>query len=189
LTFANVVSLIALFVALGGSSYAALTVTGRNVKNSSLTGRDVKNNSLTGSDVKNLRSVDIKDASLQAKDFARGQLPAGPQGIQGIQGIQGPPGTALAYARVDSTGNVDEARAKNITDANVSSPMPGLYCFDGLPFTAKNVVATPDAALRVWISATLGGGFNCEADDDAVIDTGDPGSVFPAAHHFSVLFN
>ena len=41
LTFANVISLIALFVALGGSSYAALTITGRNVKDSSLTGRDV----------------------------------------------------------------------------------------------------------------------------------------------------
>ena len=58
---AMVVALLALFVALGGSSYAALTVTGRNVKNSSLTGRDVRNNSLTGRDVKNLSSGDVKD--------------------------------------------------------------------------------------------------------------------------------
>jgi len=51
-TFANGVSLIALFVALGGSSYAAIKVTGKNVKNSSLTGMDVKNSSLTTADVK-----------------------------------------------------------------------------------------------------------------------------------------
>ena len=83
---AMVVALLALFVALGGSSYAALTVTGRNVKNSSLTGRDVKNNSLTGRDVKNLSSGDVKDSSLLARDFKRGQLPAGAQGIQGVPG-------------------------------------------------------------------------------------------------------
>ncbi len=83
---AMIVALIALFVALGGSSYAALRVTGKNVKNSSLTGKDVKNNSLTGSDVKNLRSGDVKDFSLLAKDFKAGQLPAGAQGIQGAPG-------------------------------------------------------------------------------------------------------
>lgn len=42
-----VISLIALFVALGGSAYA-LTITGKDVKNGSLTGRDIKSNSLTG---------------------------------------------------------------------------------------------------------------------------------------------
>jgi hypothetical protein len=85
-----VVALMALFVALGGSSYAALRVTGKNVKNSSLTGRDVKNNSLTGRDVKNLASGDVKNSSLLAKDFKPGQLPAGAQGIQGVQGVPGP---------------------------------------------------------------------------------------------------
>jgi hypothetical protein len=87
---AMVVALMALFVALGGSSYAALTVTGRNVKNSSLTGKDVRNNSLTGRDVKNLVSGDVKNSSLLAKDFKPGQLPAGAQGVQGIQGVPGP---------------------------------------------------------------------------------------------------
>jgi hypothetical protein len=59
LSFANVISLIALFVALGGSSFAALTVTGKHVKNSSLTGKDVRNDSLTGRDVKNLHPDEI----------------------------------------------------------------------------------------------------------------------------------
>ena len=88
LTFANVTSLIALFVALGGTSYAALTITGKNVKNSSLTGADIKNSSLSTKDVKN--------GSLLSQDFKAGQLPQGPKGDKGDKGdtgLQGPPGT------------------------------------------------------------------------------------------------
>ena len=39
---ALVISLIALFVSLGGSGYAALTISGKNIKNESITGKDVK---------------------------------------------------------------------------------------------------------------------------------------------------
>lgn len=48
LTYANVMATIALFIALGGTTYAAVTITGRDVKDGSLTGKDVKRNSLTG---------------------------------------------------------------------------------------------------------------------------------------------
>ena len=81
LTFANVVSVLALFVALGGTSYAAIKITGKNVKDSSLTGKDIKNSSLTTSDVKN--------RSLLSKDFKSGQLPAGPRGADGTNGTNG----------------------------------------------------------------------------------------------------
>jgi hypothetical protein len=86
LTYANVMATVAVFVALGGSSYAAITVTGKNVKNSSLTGTDVKNNSLTGKDVKAIKSGDVSNRSLLAKDFKAGQLPAGLQGPKGDKG-------------------------------------------------------------------------------------------------------
>jgi len=77
----TVVAYAALFVALGGSSYAAIQVTGRDVKNSSLTGRDVRNNSLTGKDVKRLSTGDITNGRLLAEDFAAGQLPPDFRGI------------------------------------------------------------------------------------------------------------
>jgi hypothetical protein len=48
LSFANVVSLIALFVALGGGAYAAATINGGDVVNNSLTGQDIKENTLKG---------------------------------------------------------------------------------------------------------------------------------------------
>jgi hypothetical protein len=73
---ALVISLVALFVSLGGAGYAAVTITGKNVKNSSLTGKDVKNSSLTGSDVKNssLAGRDIKNDSLTGSDVSEGSL-------------------------------------------------------------------------------------------------------------------
>ena len=37
------VAYLALFAALGGSAYAAVTVTGKNIKDGTVTGRDVKN--------------------------------------------------------------------------------------------------------------------------------------------------
>jgi uncharacterized protein YjbI with pentapeptide repeats len=72
-TYANVTATLALFVALGGSAYAAATVTGRDVRNGTLTGSDVKNNSLRGADIRN--------RSLRAADFRAGALPRRTAGV------------------------------------------------------------------------------------------------------------
>jgi hypothetical protein len=59
LTYANVVATLALFVALGGSSYAAFKITGRDIRRHSLTGRLFKANSIGGRAIKerSLRTV------------------------------------------------------------------------------------------------------------------------------------
>jgi hypothetical protein len=100
--YTNVTATLALFVALGGTSYAAVTLTGADVRNGTVTGadlgngsvkgREVTNGGLTGSDLKNgsVTTSDIGDRSLRAADFATGQRPAGPPG---------PPGTTRVLAR------------------------------------------------------------------------------------------
>lgn len=55
LSYANVMATMAVFIALGGSSYAALTITGRDIKNGSLTGEDLKRNTLGGARIKESR--------------------------------------------------------------------------------------------------------------------------------------
>jgi hypothetical protein len=97
LTFANVVSVMALFVALGGSATAAVLITGKQVKNGSLTGTDLKNNSVG--------SVDVKDGDLLAKDFKAGQLVAGAPGPQGPQGPKGEAGAAGAKGNTGAAGS------------------------------------------------------------------------------------
>lgn len=67
LSYPNVMASIAVFVALGGSSYAAVKISGKDVRNNSLTGKDVRNSSLTGADVRN--------GSLSARDLKTNAVP------------------------------------------------------------------------------------------------------------------
>jgi hypothetical protein len=65
-TPALIVAVVALFMALGGTSYAALKITGKNVQNSTLTGVDVKNKSLGAKEHKpdSLGGAQINEALL-----------------------------------------------------------------------------------------------------------------------------
>jgi hypothetical protein len=125
---ATIVAYLALFVALGGSSYAAIRITGKNVKDSSLTGKDVKNSSLT--------SADVKNRSLLAKDFKKGQLPRGPQGRPGAPGKDLSPTSTLRSGDVISGpfgASSPGASAGNfLIDAIEFSPrLPADLCDDG----------------------------------------------------------
>jgi hypothetical protein len=138
---AVVISMIALFVALGGTSYAALA-----------------RNSVT--------TIQVKDRSLLAKDFRSGQLPrgatgpagaagpAGPAGAAGPAGPAGPSGAAKAYAHVLAGGDVDDPRARGITDAGVSKPAAGVYCID-VEGGAINVVGTIDSSANGQFTASV----------------------------------
>ena len=81
---AMAVALVALVAALGGTSYAAITVTSSNVRNNSLTGTDIRNSSITGADVRN--------RTLTANDFREGALPQGADGARGTDGANGAAG-------------------------------------------------------------------------------------------------
>ena len=78
-TPALLVSVAALAVALGGTSYAAVKIGSAQIANNSITSQDVKNQTLTSKDVKNetLKSKDIKDSSIRAKDLQPGVVPTG----------------------------------------------------------------------------------------------------------------
>jgi hypothetical protein len=65
LTYANVTATLALFVALCGSSYAAVKVSGGQIKAHTITGRNVKSNSLGGRQVKE-RSLGIVPGAREA---------------------------------------------------------------------------------------------------------------------------
>lgn len=67
LTYANVMATLAVFIALGGSSYAALRITGRNVENGSLTFRDLRRDTLGGSRIKESRLGTVR----RARDSSR----------------------------------------------------------------------------------------------------------------------
>ena len=99
---AMIVACVALLVALGGTSVAAVTALAPNsvgtvqlktnaviaakIRNANVTGAKVANNAITGPKVRN--------GSLSRTDFAAGSLPAGPAGPAGTAGPAGPAGPA-----------------------------------------------------------------------------------------------
>jgi len=146
LSYANVMASLALFVALGGTSYAAVTITGKNVKNRSLTGADVRSSSLTGKQIKN--------GSLSQVEF-RFAPPTGAKGDTGATGPAGPtgPGSSAKGAEVDDQPLLLAPGAdwKTIAELHTTTdPAPGLLQFSGAVEEASaSKVATATVELRL----------------------------------------
>src|SRR4051794_4023564 len=93
-TSAHAIAMLALMVALGGTGYAAF-----KLPKNSVGSKQIKTGAVGSSEVKN--------RSLKAGDFKKGQIPKGPkgaQGPQGIQGLQGLPGNAGQNGTAGPTG-------------------------------------------------------------------------------------
>lgn len=71
---ALVIACIALFVSLGGVSYAVATgsIDSREIRNNTIASGDVRNNSLRTFDIRNneIRGFDVRNSSLQGRDIA-----------------------------------------------------------------------------------------------------------------------
>jgi hypothetical protein len=70
LSFANVTALLALFVALGGSSYAAMRVGSADIADNSVRSVDLRDNSVRGRDIHKgtVRGTDFRDGDLKGRD-------------------------------------------------------------------------------------------------------------------------
>lgn len=166
------VAYVALFVALGGTSYAATQLPSNSVGNAQL-----QRAAVTASKV--------KAGSLLARDFKRGQLsgtrgPAGRIGPKGDQGPKGDPGTpgangtALGYATVKATGLVVASASRNVTSGDISTipGAPGYYCIAHLSFTPGTANAT-----AAFVGSDTDAGAQVElasADPNFTADTGCP---------------
>jgi hypothetical protein len=86
LSFANVVSLMALFVALGGTTYAAATLSKNSVG-----AKQIKKDAVRASEIKSraVGTSEVRDGALLAQDFKAGQLLAGAKGDKGDKGDKG----------------------------------------------------------------------------------------------------
>lgn len=92
LTYANVTATIALFVALGGTSYAALTLPRDSVGDA-----QIRAGAVRSSEVRD-RSLRLRDLSLAARTSLKGQ-----RGLAGATGPTGPAGApAVKYFAVVS---------------------------------------------------------------------------------------
>ncbi len=99
LTYANVIATIALFIALGGTSYAAL-----KLPRNSVGGTQIRTGAITSSEVKD-RSLKVRDLSLSAREELQGERgPIGPQGAPGSSGAAGTAGSGSGTTVIAASG-------------------------------------------------------------------------------------
>lgn len=138
-SYANVTATLALVIALGGTSYAAIKL---------------PKNSVT--------SATVKDRSLLKKDFKTGQLPAGKTGKQGPAGPAGPAGGSGAAggagtgAGLFSRPDAIELLVPGTADQPIQSlALPAGSWVVTAKFVAENGTAVPGGTLAC--SLNVGG--------------------------------
>lgn len=145
-TPATVLAFVALFVALTGGAFAALDLEFKLGRHS-VGYEELKRDSISSGKVRN--------RSLLAIDFRRGQLPAGATGPQGPQGEPGAPG---------AKGDAGATGAKG--DTGATGPTAGFMTYDG---TLNTPAATPvvshtitlPTAGRLSLTAVTSGQLVC----------------------------
>jgi hypothetical protein len=123
LSYANVMATIAVFVALGGSSYAAV-----NLKKNSVRATNIAKGAVTSPKIaKNaVTSTKVKDGSLLSQDFKAGQLLAGPKGDTGAPGpATGPAGGDLMGNYPNPSIGTAKVGATQLKDGSVTSAKLG----------------------------------------------------------------
>jgi len=168
---AMVVACLALAVGLAGTGYAVTRL---------------PRNSVT--------TVQVKDFSLLARDFKKGQLPAGPQGPQGPAG---PAGAGAKWALVAPSGAII-AQSGGISSRHAGD---GYYVLDfGASVQGHLIFASysrssddrgaPGAIRAGTCTTSSNEGDNCVTGNDprfVAVITYDAGSVIPIDHSFYVV--
>ncbi|HEY2334859.1 MAG TPA: hypothetical protein VGH58_07635 [Solirubrobacterales bacterium] len=149
LTFSNVVACIALFVALGGSVYAAGKISGTQIKSGSIPGNRIKSKSLTGKQ--------IKPGSLTGTQIQAGSLGATQINQSTLTGVSA---SSLASVQYVSASAPISAISPTGTTATASCPA-GTYVTGGGATVSNEELAGlndsgPTAARTGWSATAFG---------------------------------
>jgi hypothetical protein len=141
--YANVVSTLALFIALGGASYAAIklpkdSVGNRHLKNGAIATDNIKDGAITRDKIRNgaVGTGKIRDGSLTEDDFSEDEVPEGEPGRDGLDGRDGfdgrdgepgPPANPEWWAVIGADGAVARGTAQVATTTRAGA---GVYHVD-----------------------------------------------------------
>lgn len=144
----NVVGYVAVFIALSGSAYAAVTLERNQVKSKHIGPGQVREPDLAANSV---TSAKVADGSLLESDFGAGQLPQGPQGERGLPGPPGEDGADGQDGSPDTPQQVlDKVKQVDGTGSGLD---------------ADTVSGIPASELGTLGRSQAGGAFVCDDND------------------------
>jgi hypothetical protein len=173
LTYANVMSSIAVFLLLGGATAFAAGHLGKNTVGT----KQLKKNAVN--------SAKVKNHSLLAKDFKKGQLPAGPAGAAGAPGAAGPDGVVQTGRWAGSIGSISPSGEWQFAGPTASVSTNGTQRLTGSATAA--IGATTPGAFAAALCYQKGGAepepFN-EPPDYTIVFAEEETNSFGAANSF-----
>ena len=182
LTYANVMSSLAVFLLLGGAgAYAAAKKIGASqLKSSAVTTAKIKNGAVATEKLKNgaVSAEKLGDGAVTNAKLA-------PDSVSGDKVVEStltevPAATSanpLAFARVAANGTVDPANSKALTSPNVSHPSKGTYCVAVPSFSPRGGYVTTEAgSSQTSAQIAIGGGGKC-APGAVLVLTWNPDAV------------
>jgi hypothetical protein len=149
---AMIVALLALFVALGGSSYAAVKISARDIKSGAVGTRAIANNSVRSGDIRNatITGADVLDDSLGNADIDNSSLSA-----------------ATAKSAETATHAASATTATTATSAGNADKLDGLTSTDFTRPTCTSQTGALKGSVTIAASAGFSGsftpvaGYNC----------------------------
>jgi hypothetical protein len=172
LSYANVMSSIAVFLVLGGgAAYAAKKIGSHELRGGAVTTAKIKRNAVTRSKVKAsaISTAKIAPAAVTGAKLADDSL--SPEKL--APGFIAPVAERLSHAANVSSDGVVLAGSVGISQANVVHPSVGFYCFSGLTPAPVGGVATVDyaqAGKNITIQLGTGQGPVCPVGTQAFVD-------------------
>jgi hypothetical protein len=111
LSYANVMSTLAIFIALGGTSYAL------TLPRDSVGPEQLRSNSVGNTEVRRnaVRSIEIQNRSIRLRDISRGTRSS-------LRGAQGPPGVAF-FQSVNSAGGSGVGNANGLSPSGTNGTL------------------------------------------------------------------
>lgn len=171
LTYANVMSTIAVFLVLGGATAFAVS---KALPKKSVGAKQLKPGAVTYSKIGRnaVRTLKIKDDAVTGDKLNEATLGTVPSAAT----AEGP----VAFAHVSAAGTLLDGQGVTVTKGDSSTKgQPFYYCFSGLPFAPRGLVASPDyrnetlhfnTTLQVGLESSGGlGGTGCAAGTQAYV--------------------